>query len=177
MLGCFSLLMACFLPVVCLLLTAAASMVWQPIALSREGAGYQSARCTILSKTLLSHAGMKGTAYAPGFTYTVHTTGGGNYQAGGYGLASVASTNKTSQQAIVDSYQVGATYPCWYDPVQPSHAVLNKDAFGPLLVPFILGLVFSILIALTGLLMLFLMVVFATAALSPPRSASSLEPS
>lgn len=175
-LGCFSLMMACLLPVVCLLLTVTATMVWQPIALSRQVAGYQSTQCTILSKSLLSHTARKGTVYAPHFTYTVHTIGEGNYQADGYGLVSVAGTNKTSQQAILDSYQVGATYPCWYDPVQPSHAVLNKDAFGPLLVPFMLGLFFSILIVLTGLLMLFLVVVFAMAALSPPRSASSLIP-
>ncbi len=177
MLGCFAMIIASFLPGTCFLLTSTVSMVWQPIALSRQVAQYHTGQCTILSKTLLSFPNIKGTVYAAHFTYTVHTSEGKNYQASGYGPTQVETNDKIGQQAIIDSYQVGANAPCWYDPAQPSHAILNKDAFGPLLIPFILGLIFSILITLTSLLMLFLLVVFVIIALSPTRPSGSPNPS
>jgi hypothetical protein len=169
---CFALVMACFLLAYPPLLGSTTALVWHPIALSEQAAHYQSGHCTISSKTLLAFPGMKGTTYSPHFTYVVHTIEGKNYKASGYGFVNV-STYRDDQQTILDSYQVNTEYPCWYDPGQPSHAVLNKDTFGPLFISFVMGLFFSILIALMALFMLFLIIAFIIGALFP-RPVSTL---
>lgn len=38
----------------------------------------------------------------------------------------IYSPNRASQQAIIDSFQVGSTYPCWYDRDRPEQAVLVR---------------------------------------------------
>ena len=43
--------------------------------------------------------------------------------------------DRAAEQAIVDSFQVGATYPCWYDPDRPDKAILVR---GHLWVPYFL---------------------------------------
>jgi hypothetical protein len=49
------------------------------------------------------------------------------------------SADRAAQQAIVDSFRVGATYPCWYDPDRPDRAILVRGrgwgAYGALIVP------------------------------------------
>jgi hypothetical protein len=51
------------------------------------------------------------------------------------------SPDRAAQQAIVDSYRVGATYPCWYDPDRPETAILVRghawDAYVVLVVPIV----------------------------------------
>ncbi len=38
----------------------------------------------------------------------------------------IYSPDRAVQQALVDSFQVGSTYPCWYDPDRPDQAVLVR---------------------------------------------------
>jgi hypothetical protein len=98
--------------------------------------GYAEGRCTILSKKLLAdsvsddssptNTGFT-TIYRPDLTYNVQTADGKSYKANGYDVTRNYSSDESVEQAILDSYRVGRVYPCWYNPAQPSQAVLNRD--------------------------------------------------
>ena len=52
------------------------------------------------------------------------------------------STDRAAQQAIVDSFRVGANYPCWYDPDRPERAILVRGnppalAYAAVIVPIV----------------------------------------
>lgn len=94
----------------------------------RQQQRYQAGRCTILSKHLLaSYSSQKNGGspmYEPSFEFTVMTADGRHYHASGYDGSNTSTSGLQSQQAIIDSYAIGQSYPCWYDPANPSQAVL-----------------------------------------------------
>jgi hypothetical protein len=51
---------------------------------------------------------------------------GRKYEVWTYDALRWFSSDRAAQQAIVDSFQVGATYPCWYDPDRPEKAILVR---------------------------------------------------
>ena len=59
----------------------------------------------------------------------------GKYELWTYDAVPTWGPDKGGQQAIVDSFQVGKTYPCWYDPDRPEKAILVR---GHAWVPFLL---------------------------------------
>ncbi len=67
---------------------------------------------------------------------------GRKFESWSYDATGNHSPDRAAQQAIVDSFQVGATYPCWYDPDRPERAVLvrghNWGAYVFLIVPLAL---------------------------------------
>jgi len=105
--------------------------------------GYQAGQCTITAKQLLQRqkeqkevSSSNGTThthtttttvYQPDFQFTVQTTDGRRYAARGYDAFESASSDRANQQAIVDQYTVGKTYPCWYNPARPAQAVLTRQ--------------------------------------------------
>ena len=110
--------------------------------------GYAEGRCTILSKKLLADSmrddsSITGTGfttiYRPNLTFNVQTADGKSYKTNGYDVTRNYSSDESVEQAILDSYRVGRVYPCWYDPAQPSQAVLNRDVAAG---PFIFGVAF-----------------------------------
>jgi len=48
------------------------------------------------------------------------------YEVWTYDAIFIWHRSRAAQQAIVDSFQVGATYPCWYDPNRPERAILVR---------------------------------------------------
>jgi len=86
--------------------------------------------------------------YGPDFEFTVQTADGRRYTAQGYDMLGTRSSNQSNEQAIVDQYTVGKTYPCWYNPANPTQAVLTRQFnwfvfFIPGLF-FFIGVVFAI---------------------------------
>lgn len=57
-------------------------------------------------------------------TYEVE---GANYQTWTYDIARVESGSRDKVQAILDRFEIGREYPCWYDPDDPDTAVLVRD--------------------------------------------------
>lgn len=51
---------------------------------------------------------------------------GETYSIWTYALPNPYSAARAESQAVVDGYTVGQTYPCWYDPADPSVAVLVR---------------------------------------------------
>jgi hypothetical protein len=102
--------------------------------------GYQAGSCTITAKRLLQQEGQETiqtsdntsmtttvTGYTPDFQFTVQTADGGRYAVREDDLGETSDSDRGSQQAILDQYTVGKTYPCWYDPANPTQAVLKRQ--------------------------------------------------
>ena len=51
---------------------------------------------------------------------------GRKFEVWAYNATRVYSEDKAAQQAVIDSFQVGSTRPCWYDPDSPDQAVLVR---------------------------------------------------
>ncbi len=86
---------------------------------------YKQGFCTIEYGTTDYHSTKSGSYYTPDLQYTVHTSDGQQAEASGYDAPSNAEYDTQEEaQAVVDSYTVGQTYSCWYNPADPTHAVL-----------------------------------------------------
>ena len=53
-----------------------------------------------------------------------YEAGGRTFESWCYDATANHSPDRAGQQAIVDSFRVGATYPCWYDPDRPERVVV-----------------------------------------------------
>ncbi len=101
--------------------------IW-PLSLYLQGSHYATGTCTVLTGQLTAVDAEGGDkAYKPLFTYRVHTADGKSYTAQGYGLVNSSSSEKQGEQAILDHFRVGRSYPCWYDPANPQQAVLTRS--------------------------------------------------
>src|SRR5260370_21445360 len=139
--------------------------------------GYAEGRCTILSKKLLADSmrddsSITGTGYTtiyrPNLTFNVQTSDGNSYKTNGYDVTRNYSSDESVEQAILDSYRVGRVYPCWYDPAQPSQAVLNRDVAAG---PFIFGVAFfrAVVLSFSFLLFYIRLTTPQRRALAPPQ--------
>lgn len=73
-----------------------------------------------------------------------YDVGGRNYEVWTYGPFVSPSTDRDFQRAIVDSFRVGATYPCWYDPDRPESAVLVREHAQSACVALVVPVVFLV---------------------------------
>jgi hypothetical protein len=112
---------------------------------------YTPGQCTITGKHSVSqkHSG-KSTTYEPIFEFTVRTTDQHTYQATGYTAVQEFRSAKVSG-AILASYQIGSTYACWYNPINPTHAVLVQELSFSGLLWFFIGVGLLGFILLLGL--------------------------
>jgi hypothetical protein len=101
--------------------------------------GYQSGQCTITARQLQHEISTSTTTnsngnkittntdvYTPYFEYTVHTADGRSYTASGYDGSDTYTSDRSGQQAIVDHYNIGQSYQCWYNPANPTQAILVR---------------------------------------------------
>ncbi len=51
---------------------------------------------------------------------------GKSYEARTFRIVPSSTSDKVSQEAILARFETGKTYPCWYDPRDPSRVVLEK---------------------------------------------------
>ncbi len=130
--------------------------------------GYRSGQCTISAKQLRHEVSTTTSTtnngntttrttttqdvYAPFFEYRVRTADGQSYLASGYDGSDTYTSNRAAQQAIVDRYSIGQSYPCWYNPAHPTQAVLIRQLNWVLIVVGGIFLLVSLLIASIGLL-------------------------
>ncbi len=105
---------------------------------------YVKGRCTIVSKGLREKRDGDGNyLYSAKVIYSFQVPPDGiTYQGDRHNLLSRSLTSdKWSQQAILDSYHVGETYPCWYKPKDPTKSVLTLRVS---LIDFVVGYVFFV---------------------------------
>jgi hypothetical protein len=105
---------------------------WQPLSHFLALRSYQQAKCTIISKDLTysnyhdDQTDNDTTTYSPEFTYVVHEPSGATVRVQGYGIDQPSFDQRSDAGAILARYAVGQTYPCWYEPAHPEHAVLTQ---------------------------------------------------
>jgi hypothetical protein len=122
----------------CLLMGCATlvMLVWGFLRLDwRVNNRYLQGSCVVLDKRLADsdgrfpNVGHEGTppkiSYHPEIKIR-YEVGGRTYEVWTYDAIAMFDTDKDRMQAIVDSFQVGATYPCWYDPDRPEKGILVR---------------------------------------------------
>ena len=87
---------------------------------------YVEGRCKITAKELLESSDEDGTTYAPHFEYQVLTGDDQSYSASGYYRTTVYSSGRRGKEEILARYKVEGTYPCWYNPDDPTQVVLAR---------------------------------------------------
>ena len=112
-------------------------MVWRP------------ATCTILEKTISSTpgSGRSKPSYRPDITFS-YEAGGEQRRCTGWDSWALAGdyggSSSKYYERVLDRYEVGRAYPCWYDPADPSRAVLVRR-IRPLYLLAVLPFVFTVL--------------------------------
>ena len=56
-----------------------------------------------------------------------YTVEGKVYEQDTYRIVKSSSSSKSSNQSVVDEFKVGGTYPCWYDPENPTRVVVERS--------------------------------------------------
>lgn len=93
-------------------------------------------RCEILGKELIqeekrsrssrkSGSSRKRTHYRPEF-HIRYEVGGKSLEARTWRIVRSSSTSESAERKVLDRFEVGKTYPCWYDPANPSRVVVEK---------------------------------------------------
>ena len=98
------------------------------------------ATCTILEKNIVQTLNWGAPsmelllAYTPRFTFLVNVSPDKTQHVEGYDTTPVwgldvtwVGTSESHAQVILDRFQIGRNYPCWYDPNNPSRAILTRE--------------------------------------------------
>lgn len=106
---------------------------------------YQQTTCTVLQKTL-SERGRFFHEYRSDFLVS-YTANGRLYrsQATGNGLDQSYTSNRQSQEAALDQFEVGQNFDCWFNPAAPQLVVLvlrhSWTSTFPLLIPTAIAII------------------------------------
>ena len=128
-------LYCCFIPFAGFIVLVAIITELTAVSQFSQLQSYKAGKCMITAKQLLqvevqekqSNGITKTTTwYRPDFQFTVQTVNGRSYSAQGYDVL-MSHYVPGDAQAILDQYTVGRTYPCWYNPAHPTHAVLTHQ--------------------------------------------------
>jgi len=132
--GCFAMLI--FLLVGAVLAAVGWFMMLKPEL--EAGSRFAEGTCTILGKELVSKQSRSSrpgkrtggsrrnkTVYRPEF-HIRHEVSGKSYEARTFRIVESSTSDKASQEAILARFEKGKTYPCWYDPADPSRVVLER---------------------------------------------------
>lgn len=97
---------------------------------------YVTGTCEVLETRLASKRFLSGDperetreSYRPEIKIQ-YEVGGRTFESWTYDASGVYSSDKAAQQALVDGFKVGSTYPCWYDPDHHDQAVLVRSGGG-----------------------------------------------
>lgn len=87
---------------------------------------YRETTCTILGKRLKESRASKGRrTYAPEFTFR-YQVNGRDCTCTGYDSWPISSSGRKDKEKLLARYEVGKSYPCWYDPQRPERAALVR---------------------------------------------------
>ncbi len=101
--------------------------VWPEWRVNRQ---FVQTDCVVLAKEVgISEADGAPPRYRPDITIR-YEAGGKEYHSTAYDITRHYSENRQAVQQVVDSFDVGKTYPCWYDPLDPATAVIARGYSG-----------------------------------------------
>ena len=87
--------------------------------------GFVEHRCTVLRKQIGEYQGGDGTTYRPEIQITYEVEGT-SYTTETYDVSWRYTPGKEHARAILDRFELGKEYPCWYDPADPRVCVLVR---------------------------------------------------
>jgi hypothetical protein len=93
--------------------------------------------CTILNKQLMMVQDRNGTVYRPEF-HIRYWVDNKPYEAHTYNITGESTSGRADKEQILSRFEVGQSYPCWYDPHHPQTVVLVRgySFFGFMMVAF-----------------------------------------
>ena len=86
---------------------------------------YVETTCNILDERISTSRSDDSTTYRAEF-HIEYEVDGKRYDTWTYDASGVFSSGRPSKQKILDSFDVGKEYPCWYDPDDPQQSVLKQ---------------------------------------------------
>jgi hypothetical protein len=104
---------------------------------------YVEHTCIILDKRIGESHGDGSSTYRPEF-FILYTVDGQEYRIWAYDAGRLYSSGRSGKQAVLDQFQIGQTYPCWYDPDDPGQSVLVRD-FDWMLLFLLLPIIFMLI--------------------------------
>ncbi|NLE39879.1 MAG: DUF3592 domain-containing protein [Pirellulaceae bacterium] len=81
--------------------------------------------CVVVSKAVAESHGDDGATYRPNIAIE-YAVNGITYHEATYDIGKSPSPDREAQQTIVDQFEVGKSYDCWYDPRDPRTVVLAR---------------------------------------------------
>ena len=96
--------------------------------------------CTVRDKELGRTSGDEGDIFRPEIQIE-YEIAGRKYVTKTYDITGAYSSGRDDKQAILDQFEIGRTYPCWYNPLDPNTAVLVRGY------SFVLWLLFAVPVA------------------------------
>lgn len=85
--------------------------------------GFVESTCAVRDKRLYTSHGKDSLLYRPEIQIE-YLVDGREYRTWTYDITKVSSSDQAANQAILDQFELGGQYPCWYDPRRPEEAVL-----------------------------------------------------
>lgn len=145
-----------FLPAIgAVFLLAGCLMLWllfiQPLRQVLEARSWTPTECKILQSSVEVKSDGDGTSYKPRIVYE-YLAEGNRYNSNRYDFFPMSSSRQWAEK-IVAQYQTGTTHRCYFDPANPSEAVLLIDFSG---IGFLFGALFPwLFIGVGGMLLFF----------------------
>jgi len=81
--------------------------------------------CRVLDKRVAEIPDGDSTTYRPEIQIE-YEVGGETFHIWTYDICGTYSSGRVDKEAVLENFQVGKVYPCWYDPANPSKAVLVR---------------------------------------------------
>lgn len=92
----------------------------------RANRHFAQTRCVVISKRLLTLERSDGTRQYRPEIQILYDVGGNSYQARTYDIVRGWSDDERGQARLLDGFETGKTYPCWYDRLDPAVAVVAR---------------------------------------------------
>jgi hypothetical protein len=86
---------------------------------------FVEAKCLVLQTRAGKQEVNETTTYRPE-VQILYEIDGRSFRQWTYDIAGVYSPDRQTQQKLIEGFQVGKEYPCWYDPADPSRVVLVR---------------------------------------------------
>ncbi|GIW97163.1 MAG: hypothetical protein KatS3mg111_0496 [Pirellulaceae bacterium] len=96
-----------------------------PLRQTLAARSWAAAPCTVVAVEIETHRSDDGTTYSPKITYE-YTVAGETYRSDRRRFLEVSSSRSWAQE-VLKEFPVGSETVCYYDPEQPSEAVLQRD--------------------------------------------------
>ncbi len=121
----------------------------RPVSKLVASRSWTETQCTILSSQVAEVSSSDGATYKIDIRYS-YVADGSPRESNRYDFRIGSSSGTAGKQAIVDRYPPGARVPCWFDPGDPSQAVLSRG-FSP---AYLFGLIPLIFFAVGATLLI-----------------------